>query len=227
MGPLASAWKPALDMDHPDNTVNPQIFLRFPGSEGLNRSAMFRLPNLLTMSRILLVPVFVLAYSLHTETGRLIAFVVFCLAGVSDALDGLAARRLQQSSDFGRMLDPIADKILVATALMMLVADDALGGYRLIAALIILAREFLVSGLREFLANAAVSLPVSRIAKFKTTIQMIAIGAMILGPIADRIVPGALEFAYGLLWAAAALTVWTGWVYFRAGLKHLKLAPGE
>jgi CDP-diacylglycerol--glycerol-3-phosphate 3-phosphatidyltransferase len=188
---------------------------------------MFRLPNLLTMSRILLVPVFVVAFLLHTETGRLIAFVVFCLAGVSDALDGFAARRMNAGSDFGRMLDPIADKILVATALMLLVADDAIGGYRLIAALIILAREFLVSGLREFLANAAVSLPVSRIAKFKTTIQMIAIGAMILGPVADRIVPGSLNIAYGALWAAAGLTVWTGWVYFRAGLKHLRLAPGE
>ena len=188
---------------------------------------MLRLPNLLTLSRILLVPVFVVAFLLHTETGRLIAFAVFCLAGVSDALDGFAARRMNAGSDFGRMLDPIADKILVATALMLLVADDAIGGYRLIAALIILAREFLVSGLREFLANAAVSVPVSRIAKFKTAIQMIAIGAMILGPIADRIVPGALNFAYGALWAAAGLTVWTGWVYFRAGLKHLRLAPGE
>ncbi|HUO93787.1 MAG TPA: CDP-diacylglycerol--glycerol-3-phosphate 3-phosphatidyltransferase [Rhizomicrobium sp.] len=188
---------------------------------------MFRLPNLLTLSRVLLVPVFVLAYELHTTTGRLIAFAVFCLAGISDALDGLAARKLNAGSDFGRMLDPIADKILVATALMLLVADDALGGYRLIAALIILAREFLVSGLREFLANAAVSLPVSRIAKFKTTIQMVAIGAMILGPIADRIVPGALDVAYIALWIAAGLTVWTGWLYFRAGLKHLRLAPGE
>lgn len=188
---------------------------------------MFRLPNLLTLSRILLVPVFVLAYSLHTETGRLVAFAVFCLAGVSDALDGLAARRLKASSEFGRMLDPIADKILVATALMLLVADHLLGGYwTLIAALVILAREFLVSGLREFLAGAAVSLPVSRIAKFKTTIQMIAIGAMILGPVADRIVPGALDVAYAALWTAAALTVYTGWAYFRAGLTHLKPAAG-
>jgi CDP-diacylglycerol--glycerol-3-phosphate 3-phosphatidyltransferase len=188
---------------------------------------MFRLPNLLTISRILLVPVFALAYAFHTESGRLVAFVVFCMAGASDALDGLAARKLQASSDFGRMLDPIADKILVATALMMLVADDALGGYRLIAALIILAREFLVSGLREFLANAAVSLPVSRIAKFKTTIQMVAIGAMILGPIADHIVPGAMRVANGALWIAAVLTVWTGWVYFRAGLRHLRPAAGS
>jgi cardiolipin synthase (CMP-forming) len=187
---------------------------------------MFRLPNLLTISRILLVPVFALAFALHTDTGRLIAFAVFCLAGVSDALDGLAARKLKAVSDFGRMLDPIADKILVATALMMLVADDALGGYRLIAALIILAREFLVSGLREFLAGARVSLPVSSIAKAKTTIQMIAIGAMILGPIADHIVPDALKLAYGALWIAAGLTVWTGWVYFRAGLRHLRPAAG-
>src|SRR3974390_594435 len=187
---------------------------------------MFRLPNLLTMSRILLVPVFVMAYAMHSDTGRLIAFAVFCIAGASDALDGLAARKLQQYSDFGRMLDPIADKILVATALMLLVADDQLGGYRVIAALVILAREFLVSGLREFLANAAVSLPVSRIAKFKTTIQMVAIGAMILGPMADRIVPGALNVAYAMLWIAAGLTVWTGWVYFRAGLRDLKVARG-
>jgi len=187
---------------------------------------MFRLANLLTLSRILLVPAFVMAYAVHTEGGRLVAFVVFCIAGASDALDGFAARKLQQSSDFGRMLDPIADKILVATALMLLVADDELGGYRLIAALIILAREFLVSGLREFLANAAVSLPVSRIAKFKTTIQMIAIGAMILGPIADRVVPGALAVAYAALWIAAGLTVWTGWVYFRAGLRHLRVVDG-
>ncbi len=187
---------------------------------------MFRLANLLTLSRILLVPVFVVAYAQHSEAGRLIAFVVFCIAGASDALDGFAARKLQQSSDFGRMLDPIADKILVATALMLLVADDELGGYRLFAALIILAREFLVSGLREFLANAAVSLPVSRIAKFKTTIQMVAIGAMILGPIADRIFHGALNVAYAALWIAAGLTVWTGWVYFRAGLRHLRLADG-
>ncbi len=187
---------------------------------------MFRLPNLLTISRILLVPVFALAFALHSDTGRVVAFVVFCLAGVSDALDGLAARKLRASSDFGRMLDPIADKILVATALMMLVADNALGGYVLIAALIILAREFLVSGLREFLAGAAVSMPVSRIAKMKTTIQMIAIGAMILGPTADRIVPGALRLAYGALWIAAGLTVYTGYAYFRAGLAHLRPAAG-
>lgn len=197
---------------------------------------MLALPNLLTILRIVLVPVFALAFVLPGETARLIAFVVFCVAGLSDALDGLAARKLNAGSDFGRMLDPIADKILVAVALMMLVAEHSIhqfnlimspfGLLKLVPALIILAREILVSGLREFLAGAKVSIPVTVFAKFKTTLQMIAIGAMILTPLADELLPGtpALSysaFAYGLLWVAAALTVYTGYVYFRAGLRHL------
>ena len=182
---------------------------------------MFSLPNLLTMLRILLVPVFAVAFALPGETGKLIAFGIFCVAGLSDALDGFAARKLKAYSDFGRMLDPIADKILVATALMMLVAGGAFDGYKLVPALVILAREILVSGLREFLAGVHVSVPVSNIAKMKTTIQMIAIGAMILGPIAEHFIPGAKAFAYGALWLAAALTVYTGYAYFRAGLVHV------
>jgi cardiolipin synthase len=192
---------------------------------------MFQLPNMITIFRILLVPVFALAFALPGDTARLIAFFVFCVAGLSDALDGLAARKLNASSTFGRMLDPIADKILVGVALMMLVAEGSvhqfllvpgLGGLlKLVPALVILAREILVSGLREFLAGVSVSIPVSSIAKMKTTIQMIAIGAMILGPIADRYVPGAEAFAYIALWVAAALTVYTGYAYFRAGLAYL------
>jgi CDP-diacylglycerol--glycerol-3-phosphate 3-phosphatidyltransferase len=181
---------------------------------------MLRTANLLTLLRIALVPVFALTYSLHSDTGRLIAFAAFAVAGVSDWLDGYAARRLKQNSAFGRMLDPIADKILVATALMMLAADGTVAGFRLIAALIILSREFLVSGLREFLAGAQVSVPVSRIAKAKTAIQMIALGALILGPITDTIVPGGRITADIALWVAACLTVYTGWAYFRAGLVH-------
>jgi cardiolipin synthase len=134
------------------------------------------------------------------------------------------------------MLDPIADKILVAVALMMLVAEGSIhqfnlimspfGLLKLVPALIILSREILVSGLREFLAGAKVSIPVTVFAKFKTALQMIAIGAMILTPLADKFLPGApalsySAFAYGLLWVAAALTVYTGYIYFRAGLKHL------
>jgi len=183
---------------------------------------MLRLPNLLTMFRILLVPVFALAFAYPGQTGKLLAFAVFCVAGISDALDGLAARRLKAYSDFGRMLDPIADKVLVATALMMLVAGGAFDGYKLVPALVILAREILVSGLREFLAGVRVSVPVTSIAKMKTAIQMVAIGAMILGPLADRFIPGALAFAYTALWVAAGLTVYTGYVYFRAGLVHVR-----
>ena len=185
---------------------------------------MYQLPNTLTILRILLVPVFAVAFVIPGDTSRLIAFAVFCLAGISDALDGLAARKLRASSELGRMLDPIADKILVAVALMMLVANDMLGGYRLIPALVILSREILVSGLRESLATVDVSVPVTRVAKAKTLIQMISIGAMILGPIAAKIVPGAMAFAYVLLWTAAGLTVYTGYAYFRAGLAHVRPA---
>jgi cardiolipin synthase len=203
---------------------------------------MFALPNALTILRIALVPVFALAFVLPGDAARLTAFVVFCIAGISDALDGLAARRLNAGSEFGRMLDPIADKILVAVALMMLVAEGSisqfnlttglLGLLKLVPALIILAREILVSGLREFLAGAAVSVPVTVFAKMKTTLQMIAIGAMILTPLADSYIPGvpAVTYsavAYVLLWIAAALTVYTGFIYFRAGLRHLHRAPRE
>jgi CDP-diacylglycerol--glycerol-3-phosphate 3-phosphatidyltransferase len=197
---------------------------------------MLALPNILTIMRIALVPVFALAFVLPGDAARLVAFAVFCVAGLSDALDGLAARKLNAGSAFGRMLDPIADKILVAVALMMLVAEHTIdqlnltlspvGLLRLVPALIILAREILVSGLREFLAGAKVSIPVTVFAKFKTTLQMIAIGAMILTPLADEFMPGVPAvsyeaFAYALLWVAAALTVYTGVVYWRAGLKHL------
>src|ERR1700748_1941027 len=198
---------------------------------------MFALPNALTILRILLVPVYVVAFVLPGEVARLVAFLVFALAGISDWLDGFAARKLKAGSDFGRMLDPIADKVLVAVALMMLVAEGkftryslttgALSLMRLVPALIILSREILVSGLREFLAGTRVSVPVTAIAKFKTAVQMIAIGAMILTPLADEVVPGvpALTYAavaYILLWVAAALTVYTGVVYFRNGMVHIR-----
>ena len=186
---------------------------------------MLRLPNALTVLRILLVPVFALAFMVPGETGRLAAFAIFCLAGISDVLDGFAARKLRASSEFGRMLDPIADKILVGIALMMLVARHILSGIELVPALVILAREILVSGLREFLASASVSVPVTRVAKFKTVLQMISIGAMILGPSAERIWPRAIDLAYALLWTAAGLTVYTGLAYFRAGIAHLRRIP--
>jgi len=195
---------------------------------------MFALPNALTILRILLVPVFVVAFVIPGDAARLVAFAVFVIAGVSDWLDGFAARKLKAGSDFGRMLDPIADKVLVAVALMMLVAEGTftqikpngmLSLLKLVPALIILTREILVSGLREFLAG-------TNVAKFKTAVQMIAIGAMILTPLADRMVPGVpsityAAIAYFLLWLAAALTVYTGVVYFRNGMAHLRPGPTE
>ncbi|MEI9996651.1 MAG: CDP-diacylglycerol--glycerol-3-phosphate 3-phosphatidyltransferase [Rhizomicrobium sp.] len=191
---------------------------------------MLQIPNLITLSRILLVPVFAVAFVLPSEAWQVTAFVVFVIAGVSDFFDGFAARKLNQPSDFGRMLDPIADKILVGVALMMLVWKGSVQEFslapslssllRLVPALIILAREILVSGLREFLAGASVSVPVTFLAKIKTTIQLVAIGAMILGPIADRWVPGSLALAYIALWVAAGLTVYTGYAYFRAGVAY-------
>src|SRR6201991_237366 len=182
---------------------------------------MFALPNALTILRILLVPVYVVAFVLPGDVSRLVAFAVFALAGVSDWLDGFAARKLKAGPDFGRMLDPIADKVLVAVALMMLVAEGTftqikpngmLSLLKLVPALIILARELLVSGLREFLAGTRVSVPVTNVAKFKTAVQMVAIGAMILTPLAHKITPGITGatyevIAYILLWVAAALTV--------------------
>ena len=202
---------------------------------------MFALPNALTILRIVLVPVFVVAFVLPGDAARLVAFAVFCLAGISDWLDGFAARKLNAGSDFGRMLDPIADKVLVAVALMMLVAegtfrrenpatgDTAFSLLKLVPALIILSREILVSGLREFLAGTRVSVPVTAVAKFKTAVQMIAIGGMILTPLASEYAPDMpgktyTGIAYLMLWVAAALTVYTGVVYFRNGMAHLR--PG-
>jgi cardiolipin synthase (CMP-forming) len=183
---------------------------------------MLALPNILTVLRIALVPVFVLAFWLPGDTARWTAFVLFAIAGISDGLDGFLARKYDAGSDFGRMLDPIADKILVGVALMMLVADGRFDGWKLVPALVILSREILVSGLREFLAGAQVGVPVTFLAKIKTTMQIVAIGAMILGPIADREVPGALAFAYIALWVAAGLTVATGYAYLRAGLAYTR-----
>jgi len=202
---------------------------------------MFFLPNALTILRILLVPVFVVAFVTPGDMARIVAVLVFALAGISDWLDGFAARKLKAGSDFGRMLDPIADKVLVAVALMMLVAEGtslpsrnpvtgALSLLRLVPAVIILSREILVSGLREFLAGTRVSVPVTAIAKFKTAVQMVAIGAMLLTPLTDEYFPEIpaktyLAVAYILLWVAAALTVYTGVIYFRNGMAYIRPGP--
>jgi CDP-diacylglycerol--glycerol-3-phosphate 3-phosphatidyltransferase len=152
---------------------------------------------------------------------RWLALAIFIAAGVTDFLDGYLARAWSQQSRIGRMLDPIADKLLVSAVLMMLAADHTIEGYSLAAAIIILCREILVSGMREYLAELKVSVPVSNVAKWKTTLQLVALGFLIAGPSGDDIVPGVTMTGLVLLWVSALLTLYTGWDYFRAGLKEL------
>ena len=185
---------------------------------------MFRLPNILTVFRIVLVPVFAVAFVLPGDEARLIAFAVFCIAGLSDALDGFAARKLNAGSDFGRMLDPIADKLLVAAALMMLVGLGRLSALGLYPAIVIMLREILVSGLREYLAELRIGLPVTQLAKWKTGFQMGALGTLLAGDSSARWLHLSFIPVTGIgeimLWVAAVLTLWTGWDYLMAGLHH-------
>ncbi|MGQ0741390.1 MAG: CDP-diacylglycerol--glycerol-3-phosphate 3-phosphatidyltransferase [Alphaproteobacteria bacterium] len=183
---------------------------------------MSNVPNALTISRIALVPLFVAAYFLPAPLGPWLAFALFSAAGLTDAVDGLMARKLDSVSPFGRMLDPIADKLMVSAALLMLTANGTLRGFALVPALIILCREILVSGLREFLAEADVSLPVTRIAKVKTAMQFLAIAILMASSASERFLPGVTEFAIVGLWFAAALTFYTGYAYLRAGLRHAR-----
>jgi cardiolipin synthase len=184
------------------------------------------LPNLLTYARIAAVPVVVgLLYWQSILGGGLwlrgVALIVFITAGVTDFLDGYFARVWGQQSSLGRMLDPIADKLLVASCLLMLAAEETIHGWSLLAAIIILCREILVSGLREYLAELQVSVPVTRLAKWKTIVQMVAVGFLIAGPAGDRIVPGVTHIGIVLIWASAILTLYTGWDYMRAGLRYM------
>lgn len=189
---------------------------------------MSSLPNVLTITRIAIIPVFVAAFYFSGDAAlRWVAFSLFVLAAITDAVDGVIARRWQAESSLGRMLDPIADKLIVAAALLMLAWDRTLEGVNLIPALVILCREILVSGLREFLAEAAVSLPVTSVAKFKTVMQMIAISALIAARPGEHIVPGVTGVALIVLWVAAGLTVYTGYVYLKAGLAHAWAEPQD
>ncbi len=179
------------------------------------------LPNLLTYFRILLVPLVVIALYLEEDAGNWTALALFAIAGITDWLDGYLARAWNQTSNLGRMLDPIADKLLVSVVLLALTWQGTIAGYSLWAAIIILCREILVSGLREYLAGLRVSVPVTQLAKWKTAIQMIALAFLLLGPAGDHIMPGITELGLTLLWAAAILTLYTGYDYFRAGLRHI------
>ena len=186
----------------------------------------YSLPNLLTYARIIAVPLVVLCFFLEgrlqsSDAARWGALAIFVIASVTDFFDGYLARIWQQTSTIGRMLDPIADKLLVSACLLLLAADGTIAGWTLWAAIIILCREILVSGLREYLAELKVSVPVSRLAKWKTTIQMVAVAFLLAGPAGDKIVPIITILGIVLLWVAALITLYTGWDYFRAGLKHV------
>jgi len=184
---------------------------------------MSSLPNALTLTRIALVPLFCAAFFWPGgELGRWIVFVLFCVAGATDALDGMIARKYGLESSFGRMLDPIADKLIVSAALLMLASDGTLSGIHLVPALVILCREILVSGLREFLAAADVSVPVTRIAKVKTAVQVAAIAALIASSATERMLPGVTIGALIGMWVAAGLTFYTGYAYLQAGLSHAR-----
>lgn len=182
---------------------------------------MWTLPNLLTLSRILMVPMLaVLLWNREWALGYVLAFALYALMGVTDYFDGYLARAQGTVSKLGIFLDPIADKIMVASVILILVAVRIISGWATIPALIILLREIAVPGLREFLAGLRVSLPVSWLAKWKTTLQIIALGALILGN-ALLSFPMIATLGIAALWGAAALTLVTGWDYLRVGLKHM------
>jgi len=178
------------------------------------------LANLLTISRILAIPVVIATFYVSGDAARWFCCALFSAAGFTDWLDGHVARRWEQQSELGRFLDPIADKLLVSATLFMLTATGRLSGYAILPALVILCREILVSGLREYLAGLSVGVPVSRLAKWKTAIQMVAIGVLIVGDAGWHVMP-VVGIGETLLWIAALLTIVTGYDYLRAGLSHM------
>jgi cardiolipin synthase len=186
----------------------------------------FNLPNLLTYARILAVPLIVLCFYMEgrprpTDWWRWASVWIFVVASITDYFDGYIARVWEQTSNIGRMLDPIADKLLVSAILLLLAFDRTIDKWSLWAAIIILCREILVSGLREYLAGLKVSVPVTQLAKWKTTMQLVAIGFLLAGPAGDKILPYTTEVGRALLWVSAIVTLYTGYDYFRAGLKHV------
>ena len=184
----------------------------------------FKFPNYLTIGRIIIVPVFVFAFYLPGFYGDVIPFALFVIASFTDFLDGLLARMYKEESNLGELLDPIADKIIVATALILLVMDGTIKNYEVIAAIIILTREILVSGLREFLAGGKIKLPVSNLARAKTFLQMFAISALLTGETGNKIINfqdyNAQTIGIILLWLSAFITLYTGYDYLRKGIDH-------
>ena len=183
-----------------------------------------KIPNYLTIGRIIIVPVFVVTFYLPGFYGDIIPFALFLIASFTDFLDGLLARMFKEESKLGELLDPIADKIIVATALLLLVMDSTIKNYEVIAAIIILTREILVSGLREFLAKGKIRLPVSNLAKLKTFLQMFAIAILLTGETGNKILNfqdyNAQTIGIILLCLSAFLTLYTGYEYLRKGIDY-------
>jgi len=184
----------------------------------------FKMPNYLTIGRIIIVPIFVITFYLPGLYGDVIPFTLFLIASFTDFLDGLLARMYKEESKLGELLDPIADKIIVATALILLVMNGTIKNYEVIAAIIILTREILISGLREFLAIGRIRLPVSNLAKMKTFLQMFAIATLLTGETGNKIINfqdyNAQTIGIVLLWFSAFLTLYTGYEYLRKGIDH-------
>ncbi|WP_415275455.1 CDP-diacylglycerol--glycerol-3-phosphate 3-phosphatidyltransferase [Candidatus Pelagibacter sp. Uisw_116] len=183
-----------------------------------------KIPNILTIGRIIIVPFFVLAFYLPGFYGDLTACVLFVIASFTDFLDGMLARMMGEEFKLGELLDPIADKIIVATALILLVMSGTIKHYEVIAAIIILTREILISGLREFLARGQIKLPVTNLAKLKTFLQMVAIAFLLTGETGNKILNfqdyNAQTIGIILLWLSAFLTLYTGYEYLRKGIDH-------
>ena len=183
-----------------------------------------KIPNILTIGRIIIVPFFVLAFYLPGFYGDLTACVLFVIASFTDFLDGMLARMMGEESKLGELLDPIADKIIVATALILLVMSGTIKHYEVIAAIIILTREILISGLREFLARGQIKLPVTNLAKVKTFLKMVAIALLLTVETGNKILNfqdyNAQTIGIILLWLSAFLTLYTGYEYLRKGIDH-------
>jgi len=183
-----------------------------------------KIPNILTIGRIIIVPIFVLTFFLPGFFGDLIPFFIFLLASFTDYLDGLLARLFKEESKLGELLDPIADKIIIATALILLVMNGTIKNYEVIAAIIILTREILISGLREFLAKVSIAMPVTTLTKLKTFLQMLSIAILLTGDSGNKIINfqdyNAQTIGIILLWLSAFLTLYTGYDYLIKGIDH-------
>ncbi len=184
----------------------------------------FKIPNILTIGRIIIVPIFVFTFFLPGFFGDLIPFFLFVLASFTDYLDGLLARIFKEESKLGELLDPIADKILVSTALLLLIMSGTIKNFEVIAAIIIITREIIISGLREFLAKGSISMPVTSLSKLKAFIQMFAIAVLLTGEFGNKIINfqdyNAQTIGIILLWLSAALTLYTGYGYIVKGIDH-------